>query len=792
MTSAQFSEDSRHLVTASDDGRLILWDVEERIEKSRLEHGAALKGLSQHPDGQQLATVDSEGQIHVWSLPGLELIARPLMDREERPRQIAFSPSGDVLAIGDSLGRIELVQVEGWRPLGGAIEACAGGVTTIEFSPVEPHLACGGQQGQVEIWQLPSEDDDRASLVARAVLGGSQRGGVWDVTYRPDGQTLAATGRDNRLFLWDIREAPPKGSLLGSSGSRALAFSRNGDVLAAAGADGSLVYWDVENVAASDRLGGHAKGLRTVAFSPDGRFIVTGGSDNTVVLRDFAGREISGAHALSETHYVHKDPVLSLAHHPTRRMFASADRFGLIQLWNSETGERMGDQIRTNLGSIWDLSFSHDGEYLVSGGQDPRIGIWRILRDGSLRLDHLVETPTRVTSVQFAPQGRMIAAGTAGSSILLVDASIGQVTGQLSSQQLAAAHSLDFRPSSTQLMAAGLVWQQEELRTGAVILDLERAQKPTISSFVLDSGSIPVQVARFSPDGEILALGDSDGAIELWDPESTLRAREPLRGHHGVIRDLTFLSSTLLASAADDGNVNVWSLQDSSPLMVLSMPERRQILSLAASPDGNTLASGGRDGSVVVFDLRFESWRELGCRIANRNLSSLEFRAHLGPTLGYRKTCPELAPGEAVTTVDLTPARRRGLSAALKRLFLKPDSDSSAETATQQPLDTLRDATEEMRRPQQPFHIDDMFGTWTVTYDPGAPFAEQWEYQLDSSTVLEFNLVVAEDRSMTFEDDEHCEHWGRLSAADEAYGSYRCPAEPGYTGRWIAERRRSE
>ena len=66
--------------------------------------------------------------------------------------------------------------------------------------------------------------------------------------------------------------------------------------------------------------------------------------------------------------------------------------------------------------------------------------------------------------------------------------------------------------------------------------------------------------------------------------------------------------------------------------------------SVAFSPNGKTLASGSSDGTVILWDVSFDSWQARACQIANRNLTCEEWERHLGTEVPYGKLCPNL-PG---------------------------------------------------------------------------------------------------------------------------------------------------
>jgi hypothetical protein len=69
----------------------------------------------------------------------------------------------------------------------------------------------------------------------------------------------------------------------------------------------------------------------------------------------------------------------------------------------------------------------------------------------------------------------------------------------------------------------------------------------------------------FSHDGRLLAFGDEQGSVHLWELATGWKAG-PLKGHRGFIYDLAFSpDDDLLVSAAEDTTIVVWQLRSGSP-----------------------------------------------------------------------------------------------------------------------------------------------------------------------------------------------------------------------------------
>jgi WD40 repeat protein len=106
----------------------------------------------------------------------------------------------------------------------------------------------------------------------------------------------------------------------------------------------------------------------------------------------------------------------------------------------------------------------------------------------------------------------------------------------------------------------------------------------------------------FSPDGKLLAMGDTNGEINLWQlPETQLLISS--KGHASIVFSVVFSpDSRMLASGSADGTVKLWDCSTGECLKVLQ-GHIGNAWSVAFSPDGHSLASGSGDGTLRCWDL---------------------------------------------------------------------------------------------------------------------------------------------------------------------------------------------
>ncbi|MCW5315272.1 hypothetical protein GTQ43_16075 [Nostoc sp. KVJ3] len=110
----------------------------------------------------------------------------------------------------------------------------------------------------------------------------------------------------------------------------------------------------------------------------------------------------------------------------------------------------------------------------------------------------------------------------------------------------------------------------------------------------------------FSPDGQVIASGSNDQAIKLWDI-SNGQCFKTLEGHNGGVRSVTFSpDGQLLASGSDDQTVKLWNISNGQCFKTLQ-ENVCSVWSVAFNPKGDLLASGNDDCKVRLWDIHNSS-----------------------------------------------------------------------------------------------------------------------------------------------------------------------------------------
>lgn len=103
-----------------------------------------------------------------------------------------------------------------------------------------------------------------------------------------------------------------------------------------------------------------------------------------------------------------------------------------------------------------------------------------------------------------------------------------------------------------------------------------------------------------SGGGARLAIGTFSAELQIWDTLTTTKVRT-LRGHHERIGALAWNGSTL-ASGSRDTKIIHHDLRGDQHIVSKLVGHQQEICGLAWSPDAKTLASGGNDNCMCLWD----------------------------------------------------------------------------------------------------------------------------------------------------------------------------------------------
>ncbi|MCY4403311.1 MAG: WD40 repeat domain-containing protein [Candidatus Poribacteria bacterium] len=426
--------------------------------------------------------------------------------------------------------------------------------------------------------------------------------GVNVLALSPDGKTVASAHDDNSVRLWDIASSTETFTFFGHKERvNSIAFSPDSKILVSGSNDETIIFWDVNKKQKLITLSGHDGSVQAVTFSPNGEILASGSTDGTIRFWDVKTKQETSIFASG-----HTVDIISVAFTEHDKMLATAAENGTVEIWDLKTRKLLPKPSIAYHDKTEASAFSQDARMYVSHGSDTTVrsnegGIstsWLRKRETRLWVlptgDEILTIQENAESFAFSPDNKLLAAYIDSSNQkgirILETATLKELL--FINKRIPFSRSLLFSPNSKLLALYGT-------HTKTMVWDVTTQTEITPPEIKHATG------IAFSPDSTMLANGNHEGIV-LWNITPTgMQELGPIENSRRVFSKGLIFSpdgKTFIDSASGRNDViHLWDVDTGSDLGTL-YGHAGPIKTLQFSHDGKTLASGSRDGTVLLWD----------------------------------------------------------------------------------------------------------------------------------------------------------------------------------------------
>ncbi|PCH35254.1 WD40 repeat-like protein [Wolfiporia cocos MD-104 SS10] len=411
---------------------------------------------------------------------------------------------------------------------------------------------------------------------------------VQDVRYSPSGDHFASVGSDAKIFLYDGKTGETLGEITDSphSGSiMACSWSPDNTALVTSAADRTVKLWDVET----------RKALTTWTLGSTVHDQQVGST--WTAGDDIVSLSMSGALNVFDRRVGDKPARVLLG--PQKSITAAVALPSASTFLAGSADGRILSRTYSDAGAESYAQLEGEGHAaLVSGiaasaeGKAFSIGFDDKLREieGSGFVPAVCPTSSQPKSVAVGPDSTVFVAEASGVEAIRSNQRVFELNPKFAPSAVAATETLVAIGGEDQKVRL-YAWDGKALAESATL----EGNKGTVSALA------------FSPDGSLLAAGDSSGKIVLFDIKEKKTVTTRWSFHSARIHSLAWTADGQhCASGSLDTHVYVWSVQKPMRNIAIKNAGPGGVSAVLWAGDGR-LASAGADGCVRTWDITFHA-----------------------------------------------------------------------------------------------------------------------------------------------------------------------------------------
>ncbi|XP_026332249.1 actin-interacting protein 1 [Hyposmocoma kahamanoa] len=565
---------------------VIIRDIENpAIADIYTEHSCQVNVAKYSPSGFYIASGDASGKVRIWDTVNKEHILKNEFQPIGGPiKDIAWSADNQrMVVVGEGRERFGHVFMSETGTSVGEISGQSKPINSVDFRPTRPfRIVTASEDNTIAVFEGPpfkfrctKQEHTRFAQAVR---------------YNPDGSLFASAGFDGKIYLYDGATSELRGEI-GSpahkGGVYGISWSPDGTQLLSCSGDKTCAIWDVETMQRTTLFNmGTAVENQQVSCLWQGKHLLSVSLSGVINYLDVNNPDTPWQVLMG-----HNKPITCLALHPDRHTVYTASHDGCVTSWNVSTGEGRHILGQGHGNQVNGMRATKDGSLLTCGiddslrrgkpqaegevptytaesvplGSQPR-GMDYILDDDTTIIATVKELLVIIgdskqsslplkfepTCVAIDPKSRHVAVGGADNKVHLFTLDVRTLTSGVELEHLGAVTDVRFSPDSQYLVAC-------DANRKLILYSTEDYKLAHNKEWGFHTAR--VNCVAWSPDSKRIASGSLDTSIIIWSVDAPAKHTIIKNAHpQSQITGLAWLDDESVVSVGQDANTRVWTV----------------------------------------------------------------------------------------------------------------------------------------------------------------------------------------------------------------------------------------
>ena len=619
-----FSSDGQFFLTSSEDKTVKLFsESNAKVLREYEAHDEAVNSVSFHPDGLHFISGSADGVLKIWEITDISP-KKPIQIFKSPITSLSFDPTGKYFVAGSADGEIKVFPFDYDldEPVF-ELNKHSARINSLHWSQDSTQLLSASADKVALLWDLDSKNKSGKNTISFSNHGAS----VTRAIFHPKKDWVITSSEDHNINIF-TKDGKVFKTLRKHTGSVTdITLSADGLKLYSSSADKSIRSWNLENFMTEELPNvTHSRRITGIALQPTTSSIYSISEDKSIGIWNsntfhkrtspsspllfsivsqneewLAATSLEGGAKLWRIKAGNDFKFYSYPNHiadknaivfsPDNLIFAFISKDNKIEFYSLPVEVQEDPKFLGSISipekNIKNLQFSVDNKYLFAIVNENKIAIWDTKKIPTNHSQEIFpdfttsELSSRITTYSVSKDNIIVTANKDG--LLEAWGSQGKfILSPKKSGHKKEITSITFSPNGNIFATGSLDISENKKYNTLKVWDLTKSE---IKSRETLTEMFPIESISFSPNGEEIALGQSNSVLKIWNLKDNISYAFSKNQHTNLVNASHYSKDgSRIYTSSKDGSLKIWNVKTKENICTIyPFPTS----SLAINPSGS-------------------------------------------------------------------------------------------------------------------------------------------------------------------------------------------------------------